>query len=107
MKIEDLKQQGLKVFVSHRRWYERVKAWAEGSAVITQVSQFPLLTKREAGQVGLGGKDVLPRGGYSQMTVYDGDKEIAFASTTCSAKDMYSRKRANQILLGRVAKQLL
>lgn len=96
MTVQELKNLGYKTYISHRRRY------FENGPQNGSIKYSPWLKKMEAKGLGYKGDN----SGHSNIEVILNGKTIAEAETICGRSDTFSKKRALQILLGRVAKQL-
>lgn len=108
MTIEDLKKRGLRVYISHKRPYCVEEKWTTDDGIVhSHKACYPLLTKRQAkDEFELDGNFIKAHGGQTTITVYEGEKHLATATTECSKHDAFNRKRALQIVLGRIEKQI-
>ncbi len=59
-------------------------------------------TKKEATFCGYSCQNLLPKGGLTEIQVYNGDELIVEGRTRCSPKDSFVRKVGRQIALCRV-----
>lgn len=94
----------------YEAWCEKCqdKVRFENSAIMQDnfmVAEWDYLTRGDAAARKI--SDTLsPRGGITEVRVEKNGKEIAFSSSKCCNTDMYNRKMALRIALGRIEKQL-
>ena len=87
MTIEELRQQGYKVWVEHMR----------------RCSDGEMRTLAEAR---MASAELLPHGGFTFVSLIKDEMIIAETSSRCSNRDNFSRKRGLLIALGRMKKRL-
>ncbi len=94
--IAELRRSGLRVFVLHKRYYNvRVDYPYLHKCVVGPLS------RKEAVLLGYDPLDVVSKGGYTEVEIYEGDKLIAQGRSHCSERDQFARKIGRQIALGR------
>ncbi len=100
MTIKDLKDAGYHVYLQHQRQYY------EFGPQNGKLRHSDYMTKSFAKIQGYPGDAVITNSGRSYMEIVKDDKVVAYAKAICCEADNFNKKRAVQILLGRVEKQL-
>jgi len=107
-RINDLKNDGIKVFIKHRRVISRASFKKDRPEIVNEVH--PLKDIR-IHNWNLQDKSefwfIEAKGGETYITVEDKDQRVmAETSLKCSHKDNYNKNKALAICLGRIEKQL-
>lgn len=106
MSIEELKNQGYKIRISHRRPYHLNILDGVGRKVD---QEYVLMTRYEAEKEGMFNTMYGPLdfgGGKTVVEVRHPDGREVTGSSNCSTKDQFSRKIGRTIALGRALSQL-
>lgn len=92
--VEQLRNQGLKVYVRHGRYYD-VNNHLVGPFTRMQAEQSHM------------DRTIFPRGGVTDVEIYSPEGELLTAGhAVCSLNDQYSKRLGRQIAMGRALSQL-
>lgn len=104
--IRDLKAEGLRVFVRHKRLYKDFENtlnvlgdFSVQRKVDTDQYRNVLFSRQEAIERDL--KNVLPRGGSTEVDIYLGDDLVGHGEAFCSPNEQFSKKLGRCIAIGR------
>lgn len=102
MTVQQLRDNGYKVSVSHYRFFNLDPAgwWVdeEGNAHTTNIAHQGMIKRLN--------KKPLPRGGMTFVAITTPDEVTSNAYSACSMSDNYCKKTGREIAIGRALKKL-